>query len=167
MPAVDGTGQNYDLPSQFAFAKPYVSTGVLRFNEAWWSMRFVDDVPVGVDLCDKFGHRLPDVPATPEAVRTWLEAEQPRRALSWIVPEAESVPVDGRMALRWDLLESPRDLHCRIRVPAGQPWTEMLVRIYAIPTGDDTILLIGGSDMVNFEAVADVMDGIVRTMDFQ
>jgi hypothetical protein len=131
-------------------------------------MRFVDDMPITVDLCNETSTLLPDIPATPAAVGEGLAADQPRRARRWRVAEAVPVPGDVRTALRWDLTESVEDLGCHIRLPVGgSSWGEMLLRVYAIPTGDDTILLIGGSDMVNFEAVSAVMDGIVRSMDFR
>jgi hypothetical protein len=174
MPPVDGTGANYDLPDQFARVRPVASSGFIIYREAWWSIRFVDDLPIGVDLCSTSGALLPDVPATPAEVGAWLEAEQFRRVLSWIVSAPVLIPVDGRLATRWDLAESAEDVDCNPQVPARgnlpngeEPWGEMLLRVYAIPTGDDTILLIGGSDAVNFETVAEIMDGIVRTMDFQ
>ena len=89
------------------------------------------------------------------------------RIRSWVVSGAEPVIVDGRTALRWDLGESVEDAACLINLPAtGETWGEMLLRVYAIPTGDDTILRIGGSDMVNFDAVSDAMDDIVRSMKF-
>jgi hypothetical protein len=41
-----------------------------------------------------------------------------------------------------------------------------LARAYAIPTGDDTILLFVGSDGVNWEAVQNAVDELVRSIDF-
>lgn len=165
-PVVDGSGSNAGLPQQLA-SRPTISTGLYLLNGPWFSIRFVDDLPIPVDLCDRTGAVLPDVPSTPAAVGEWLEAERPMRIRSWVVSGAEPVIVDGRTALRWDLGESVEDAACLINLPAtGETWGEMLLRVYAIPTGDDTILLIGGSDMVNFDAVSDAMDDIVRSMKF-
>jgi hypothetical protein len=48
-----------------------------------------------------------------------------------------------------------------------QPWGEMLLRVYAIPTSNDTILLMVGSDAVNFAAVSAATDTLVRSMNFE
>jgi hypothetical protein len=168
MPIPASNGPNEGLPRQFSAARPDLATGLIAFSGPWWSLRFVDDMPVPVDICDAESEMLPDIPATTAAVGDWLEAEQPKRASSWVVAQPVELPVDGRTALRWDLVESVEDAGCSVAVPANASlWGEMLIRVYAIPTSDDTILLIGGSDMVNFTAVSTVMDEIVRSMDFR
>jgi hypothetical protein len=40
------------------------------------------------------------------------------------------------------------------------------MRAYAIPTGDDMILLFVGSDAVNWDAVKLAIEEFVRSMDF-
>jgi hypothetical protein len=82
--------------------------------------------------------------------------------------------VDGQIAMRWDLMEAEAGAPCTVQVPAEgylpadmQPWGEMLLRVYAIPTSNDTILLMVGSDAVNFAAVSAATDTLVRSMNFE
>ena len=158
MPRVDDRGENAGLPDQFRHASRYVADGGLRFGGSWWSMRFIDDLPVHADLCDDTSPVIPDVPRTPAGIDAWL-----RTSSGLIVSEPVSVPVDGRTALRFEIdAES-----CRMApLPAGGLYG-YLMHAYAIPTGDDTILLVGGSDAVNDEAVKAAMDAFVRSMDFR
>jgi hypothetical protein len=158
MPRVDDHGENAGLPDQFRYASRYVADGGLRFGGPWWSMRFIDDLPVHADLCDVTSAVTPDVPQTPPEIEAWLRSS---RGLT--VSEPVAVPVDGRTALRVDLdAESCRST----RLPLGGYYS-YLMRAYAIPTGDDAILLIGGSDAVNVEAVKAAMDAFVRSMHFR
>ena len=159
MPAVDNQGDNEGLADQFRFASRYVSDGGLQFGGVWWSMRLIDDLAVQADLCDTTSAIRSDIPATPEAVDEWLHAIP-----GLTVSEPVEVPVDGRTALRFDIdAERCDDM---ARLPLGGLYG-YLMRAYAIPTGDDTILLVGGSDGVNYEAVKAAMDAFVRSMDFQ
>jgi hypothetical protein len=161
MPVVDGTGDNVGLPEQFRAAWPEVSAGGLRFGGSWWSMTFVDDLPVNSDLCDQTSPLLADIPSTPQAVGRWLRSNRGAR-----VTEGTPVPVDGRAALRFDLEEVVAAPPCDGgRLPAGG-FFPALLRAYAIPTGGDTILLFGGSDGVNWTAVKEAMESFVRSMDF-
>jgi hypothetical protein len=162
MPAVDGTGDNVGLPEQFRAAWPEVSAGGLRFGGPWWSMTFVDDLPVNSDLCDETSPLLADIPSTPQAVGQWLRSNRGAR-----VTEGTPVPVDGRAALRFDLEETVAVPPCDGgRLPAGA-FFPMLARAYAIPTVSDTILLFGGADGVNLAAVKQAMDSFVRSMAFR
>jgi len=160
MPAVDATGENAGLPEQFLYAWRYVSDGGLRFGGAWWSMRILDDVPLNVDVCDETSALLADIPSTPQAVGEWL-----RSSAGVTVSEPVEVPVDGRTALRFDIGESATPCPGS-RLPAGG-YYGYRSRAYAIPTGDDTILLVGGSDEVNYEAVKAAMEAFVRSMQFE
>jgi hypothetical protein len=162
MPIPANSGPNEGLARQFNAAQRDLSTGVIHISGPWWTLRFVDDTPMPIDICDPASDTLPDIPSMTAAVGHWLEAEQPMRMRSWVVAPGDDVPVDGRLARRWDLLESEEDRGC-----GGWFGSDMLMRVYAIPTGDDTMLLIGGSDAVNFAAVSTVMDEIVRSMDFR
>ena len=162
MAAVDGTGDNAGLPEQFRFAWPEVSAGGLRFGGPWWSMTFIDDLPVNSDLCDETSDLLADLPATPQAIGEWLRPKRGTPTLG-----GTPVPVDGRTALRFDLAEAVAIEPCNGgRLPAGG-FFPYAARAYAIPTGDDTILLVGGSDGVNWEAVGAAMESFVRSMDFR
>jgi hypothetical protein len=162
MPAVDGSGANDGLPGQFRVAWPEVSAGGLRFGGPWWSMTFIDDLPVNSDLCDETSDLLADLPSTPVAIGDWLRRDRGAR-----VSPGTAVPVDGRTALRFDIDDAFPNPPCTSgRLPAGGffPYS---ARAYAIPTGHDTILLIGGSDGVNWVAVGAAMESFVRSMDFR
>jgi hypothetical protein len=162
MPTVDDTGEDIGLPEQFRTAWPEVSAGGLRFGGAWWSMTFIDDLPVNSDLCDETSPLLADIPSTPQAVGAWLRSNPGTR-----IPEGTPVEVDGRMALRFDVEDAVARPPCHGgRLPAGA-FFPMLSRAYAIPTGGDTILLFGGSDGVNLAAVKEAMESFVRAMDFR
>ena len=160
MPTVDATGENAGLPEQFRYAWRYVSDGGLRFGGVWWSMSILDDLPLNVDVCDDTSAMLPDIPSTPKAVGEWL-----RSSAGVTVSEPVEVPVDGRTALRFDIGESATPCPGSRLPPGG--YYGYRSRAYAIPTGDDTILLFGGSDGVNYEAVKAAMEAFVRSMDFE
>jgi hypothetical protein len=82
--------------------------------------------------------------------------------------EPVEVPVDGRTALRFDLSENAAPIGCveGARFPAGG-YFPYAMRAYAIPTGDDTILIVFGSDGVNWAAVKAWAEAFVRSMDFE
>lgn len=159
MPIVDSSGENAGLPDQFRTAHRYVSDAGLWFGGPWWSMVIVDDAPVLANLCDRDGAVLPGVPSTPDAVLEWYRSSGLRTG------EPVEIAVDGRTALRFDLLES--EAPCDgTRLPLGgyYPYSS---RAYAIPTGDDTILIVFGSDGVNWEAVKAAVEALVLSMDFE
>lgn len=122
-----------------------------------WSSWFIDDLPVSVDLCDSTKGRLDDVPATPEAVRDWL-----RSSSGLGVSEPIEVPVDGRIALRFDLPPT-EGCHGGALTP---PNVMAGFRIYAIPTGDDTILVSAWSDPGSLPSVDKGIEELVRSMTF-
>jgi hypothetical protein len=151
MPEMDPTLSRYR-------ASQWGTTGGLKIGNGYsWSSYFYDDVPVPRDLCDSRDGVLPDVPDTPEAVDAWLRSSSLR-----VVPEATTITVDGRTALRYDGLEqywcigsSPLPGHVFIGF-----------RIYAIPTGDDTILYVVDSDVGGSPYVESGADELVRSIDF-
>jgi hypothetical protein len=161
MPKVDDEGPNKNLARQFALAHRYVSDGGISFGGYGWSMVILDDLPIHADVCDPTSALLADIPATPGAVGDWL-----RSSPGLSVSDPVEVPVDGRTALRFDLGDGASPCH-GARLPAGGNFEPYLMRAYAIPTGDDTILLVTGSDDSNYEAVKAAVEALVRSMDFE
>ena len=164
-------GRTYDsgpFPEPFHFVMPstdpggriqrWGSLGLFHIGAAFWSTWFIDDRPVSVDLCDSTKGRLDDVPATPEAVGAWL-----RSSIGLTVSEPIEVPVDGRVALRFDLQPTAGCHGGALTPPNVGPG----FRIYAIPTGDDTILYSVWSDFGSLASVEMGVDELVRSMTFE
>ncbi len=134
------------------------ATGRLRIGHPYWRTWFIDDQSVYADICDPSKGTLHDVPATPEAVGEWL-----RSSSGTTVSPPIELEVDGRSALRFDIRQS--DACVRQTDPTS---TDVMpidgFRVYAIPTGDDTILYTawtdGGSD------IATGVDELVRSITF-
>jgi hypothetical protein len=104
-------------------------------------------------------HRVSTM-STPNAVGEWLRTNR-----GWRVSEGVPVLIDGRIALRFDIDERQAGPACHEgRLPPGGYFGHAHVA-YAIPTGDDTILVIGGGD--DLEGTRAVIDAFVRSMDFQ
>ena len=139
-------------------ARTWFAPGRLEIRTRHWSTWFVDDQQVYADICDPSKGTLPDVPATPEAVGDWL-----RSSSSTTVSPPVQLTVDGRTALRFDIRQSEA---CVGQTDPASPDVFPIggFRVYAIPTGDDTILYTvatsGGGDI---EAGA---DELVRSMTF-
>jgi hypothetical protein len=128
-----------------AGADPWVSTGNLFIRGYGWSIAVLDDEPVQADVCDPSKGRLPDLPATPEDVGTWLRASS-----RLTVSEVTSITVDGRPALRFAL--QPSDAcqtsspFCR-NCPGDLEGTFSVgFRIYAVSAPDDMVVLSVTSD---------------------
>jgi hypothetical protein len=160
MPAVDASGENQPLPEQFRYASRYVSDAGLRFGGVWWSMVILDDLPENSDLCAETSALMPDLPPTAQGIVDWF------RSSGLAISEPVEVPVDGRIALRFDIGDVSTKPCVVGRLPPGGYYS-YLMRAYAIPTGDDTILLVVGSDGVNWEAVKAAVEAFVRSMDFE
>jgi len=153
-------------PARDAGAMQVVSSGDLRFNGGpYWSVWLFDDVPVMVDVCDPAKGRLDDVPATTEAVGAWLRSSS-RLAVSNETP----MTADGRAAIRFDTepseaCESFGGL-CDACDPGPREGAFRIGhRIYAIPTGDDTIIAVVEVDGIDPNADA-FAEGLVTTMTF-
>jgi hypothetical protein len=157
------------LPPSNVGAKQVTSTGDLRFNGGpYWSVWLFDDVPVMVDVCDPSNGRLADVPTTPEAVGSWL-----RSSSRLTVSDEAAITVDGRPGLRFDTeaSEACKDfgglcLECGSGPREGA--FQVGYRLYAIPTGDDTIIAVVASDpaLESLEDSAEFAEGLVQTMTF-
>jgi len=114
------------------------NTHNLRIRPAVGAITIHDDAVLPADLCHPDNGFITDVPATPQAVGTWL-------AKGLTVSSAVQMTVDGRVALRWDVFV-PKTGCTQVETPAGSPaiWFNPGEhhRVYAIPTGTDTILVI-------------------------
>ena len=144
-------GQRYDsmdFTEPFDFIMPFadpnmalagegsLTKGVLRLgNGDNWSSSFHDDVPVFADICDTGSAMLNDVPATPEDVGAWL-----RSSGDLIVSDPTELTVDGRIALAF--MTTPLEGCESFDPPLGGTQFHLGNAVYAIPTGDDTILYV-------------------------
>jgi hypothetical protein len=142
------------------------TTAYRLFSTVWGGVTFHDDVPLAADMCRPSGSSIDDVPATPAAVGGWLES-----SVGLVVTAPVAMTVDGREAIRWDVTTGATcDTDARRPVPwfaAGERH-----RIYAIPTGTDTILVITwGTEWSNgseeyLDQVNAATDDLVRSMRF-
>jgi hypothetical protein len=169
------TGRRYDSMSftePFEFVMPATDSrippaversltkGVLRIGNGYsWSSSFHDDVPVFSDVCDTGSPALADIPATPEEVGAWLRSS---RGLS-IVDDPMEVTVDGRPALAFVPVEGCASFD----PPLGGTQFNLGSIVFAIPTGDDTILYVVGGDGGDEPSDAAVAVELVRSMTFR
>lgn len=122
---------------------------------------FYDDAAViPPNLCD--GGAPIAMPASPEAVGAWLQGMVTFPGLD--VTERTSTSVDGRQAQSWDVScrkVGPPQVENTLMFQAGDPH-----RIYAIPSGDDTILLITSKGGGDFDSFNRSVDELVRSITF-
>ena len=157
---------HFVMPAIDAVMEPDDHHGVVHIQRGCcWVMTFLDDVGVNLDDCDST-LTLPDIPATPEAVANWL-----RSSPGTVVSDPVEIQVDGRTALRFDVQRTTASCH-QPATPVQVPY-QMLgdgvsstSRIFAIPTGDDTILLVAWADRGSRSEVERAADEIVRSMIF-
>ncbi|HEX5013034.1 MAG TPA: hypothetical protein VFV72_02660 [Candidatus Limnocylindrales bacterium] len=117
----------------------------------------LDDVEVGADPCRPDRGRLADIPATPAAVDAWL-----RSSTGLKVGVPQPIQVDGRsgLLLPVEQLDCPGE-----SAPLDSIIFPIGSRIYAIPTGDDLIVVSAWSyGMQDFETFT---DDLVRSIHFK
>jgi hypothetical protein len=133
--------------------------GVFRVANGYsWTSFFVDDVQVAADVCNAGGGILADVPETPEAVGAWL-----RRARGIRVAQERELVVDGLTAKSFSINGDG----CGLWTPPLGPGEFYYgFRVYAIPTGDDTILYLPWSDDGSLADIERAADDLVRSMTF-
>jgi len=147
-----------------AVAEQLGSTGgVLRIQYGCcWATWLIDDQPVSADVCDPAvdlsSGTLPDIPFTPREVASWLGSSQ-----TLVLGDPVEIPVDGRTALRFDI-RAPL-AHCRVATTSGT--YPLDTRVFAIPSGDDTILYVTWSDPGSRPYVERSADELVRSMTFE
>jgi hypothetical protein len=139
--------------------------------ETWGHVSFDDDRSLPALICRPTGPktRIPDVPATPDEVGQWLESSAD---LEFLPDQPVELTVDGRTALRWDVA-TPMGVCDPTEDEAG-PWfgEGERHRVYAIPTGGDTILVItyGANWSLGTEEYLDAInaatDDLVQSMEF-
>ena len=105
-----------------------------------FGLMIVDDLRFSRDLCNPTADVLADIPATPDAVGQWLHGSTGLK-----VTDLPALTVDGRQAKAWDIT-LPHSCTAAANPPDGSPdlWFQagQQHRIYAVPTGTDTILVI-------------------------
>ena len=143
-----------------AVVRRWGTSGGLRMGMGCcWTGILLDDQPVNVDVCDYTLGTLADIPSTPKAVGAWLRAS-PQMTVS----DPVELTVDGRTAFRFDTIA--RD-PCRGREGAMiPPEFDIGTRVYAIPTGHDTIIYSIWSDAGSRAGVEAGADELVRSMTF-
>jgi hypothetical protein len=142
--------------------------GMRLASNLWGSVSFHDDETMPADMCRPAAASIDDVPATPEDVGRWLRSGG---GLEVSVPE--QLTVDGRHALSWDV-STPTGVCEVVLIRRWPPWFGggERHRIYAVPTGTDTILVItwgvdwGNGTEEHLDAVNDATDALVRSMTF-
>ena len=128
-----------------------------------WDVHFFDDWPMNIDPCDDSA-TMPDIPARLSEVATWLSKPGVLSA------DPVLLDVDGRQAMRFDLnIEGCGDS------PNHQPYAAEgyasheifpVVRIYAIPTGDDMIIAQVATDQGSSWHVMRNSDYLITSIDF-
>jgi hypothetical protein len=130
-----------------------------------------DDFRIDTNLCRPDG-RVQSVPATPEAVGEWLHDLAPGRdvggGLPNVVTDQPDMTVDGRLAKVYDLKFGT---DCDSTGHQGDVWmgdSNRSHRMYAIPTGTDTILVITWNENgeVPQKSVTAIADRLVASFQF-
>jgi hypothetical protein len=152
---------------------PNRHNAVIRFQNINASITIHDDAWINTDLC-RITEDSGDVPETPAGVAAWLheQADRPVDAAARItVTDRPDFTVDGRVAKVFDIVMGATCGTDKDPVP-GQPdvWfgANETHRIYAIPTGTDTILVVTWNQGQNAppEAIGFIADRLVLSLDF-
>ena len=135
------------------------------------AMTIHDDFRIDTNLCEPNG-QVQEVPATPEGVGEWLHDQLP----SWagevgdgtkVVADQPDMTVDGRVAKVYDVRTS-FDCHTTAAIGDVSTYSNQWHRMYAIPTGTDTILVMtwnqGGT--LPQEGVNAIADRLVASFKF-
>jgi hypothetical protein len=143
----------------------------LRVGTVYWQSYFIDDLPIQRDACDPTRGTLPEV-LDPEATGEWLRSSGLR------VTGPVDVPVDGRIALRWDVEAGDTQTNgtpCIERsvmwavdkeyFPLGYAFASGFA-YYAIPTDTDTILYVVWSDAGSLDSTRAGAEELVRSITF-
>jgi hypothetical protein len=143
----------------------------IRYLDFQVAVTIHDDFRIDTNFCRPDG-KTQSVPATPEAVGEWLHGLAPGRDVGGGVPnvvtDQPDMTVDGRVAKVYDFKIGS---DCDSTGHQGDVWTTSteLHRIYAIPTGTDTILVITWNDGDNVpqESVTAIADRLVASFHFE
>lgn len=126
-----------------------------------------DDFRIDTNLCRPNG-QTQEVPETPEAVGEWLHELRPGRAAPNVVTDQPDMTVDGRVAKVYDIKFGS---DCDSTGHQGDVYmgdSNQSHRVYAIPTGTDTILVITWNEGRNVpqESVTAIGDRLVASFKF-
>lgn len=158
------TGEAFDPSS--GGRPPAIDRTYRVYSTVWGSVTFHDDESLPADMCRASGSSIDDVPATPGEVGRWLES-----AVGLLVSAPITMTVDGRPAMVWDTQTGG---NCDAIPSRNPPWfgVDERHRIYAVPTGSDTILVItwgvdwGNGSEEYLDQVNAAADELVRSMKF-
>jgi hypothetical protein len=147
-------------------APPSSNRAFMLESDLWGVVTFHDDETVPADMCRPSQPSNVAVPSTPDAVGRWLES-----SAGLLVSGPLTLTVDGRPAKAWDVTTGD---HCDRMAGRPPPWfgPGERHRVYAVPTGSDTILVITwGVDFGNgseeyLDAVNAATDDLVQSMKF-
>ena len=132
------------------------------------ALTFHDDVTLAADVCDGGKGAISDVPTSVEAVGSWLT-----NSAGLNVGTGTAITVDGRQAMSWDIAlpagcgETAAPSSAVVYFSAGERH-----RVYAIPTGSDTIIAFtwgSGTGGVGDQKLSDInswADELVAAMRF-
>ena len=130
------------------------------------AITFHDDARIPDDLCHPTDS-IADVPPTPQAVGEWLASGE-----GIDVSEPIELTVGGRTALAFDvrLGADCSEGGSQPGNPAFSFSRDELHRIFAVPTGDDTILIVtwlGGLGQQRLDAFNAAADQVVKSITFK
>jgi hypothetical protein len=147
------------------------ATHAMRLQPGQGALVFQDGVGLPSDLCHPDKGLLTTLPATPQGVGDWLAATK-----GLTISRLPNITVDGRTALSWDIALAASCYSGLGAFSDGQPvvWFEAGEhhRLYAVPTGNGTILLstwgagYQGQGENVLPAVNVWSDALVRTLRF-
>ena len=152
--AVGVAGATADLMEAHSFRIRPVTGGAITFH---------DDADLTDDACKPAG--LADDFSTTDDVRTWLEGSEGVT----VGAEQELATADGRTALAWDIGLGTQCYSGDAAVSFGANEHH---RVYAVPTGEDTVLVFTWGRGYNGEgedvlpALNAATDDLVRSMSF-
>jgi hypothetical protein len=152
--------------STAAVGLPGTNKAMKLESKLWGLVTFHDDALLPADMCRPRGASIADVPASPTAVGRWLQSSE-----GLTVSAPVTMTVDGRPAMLWDVTLSDSCDGIASRPPPFFGPGEHH-RIYAVPTGADTIIVITwGTNWSNgtekyIDAVNAATDQLVRSMRF-
>ncbi|HSS36735.1 MAG TPA: hypothetical protein VLR93_10720 [Patescibacteria group bacterium] len=139
---------------------PWPDGHTLRvYSKGYSAVTIHDDIPIAKDLCDPT-QGLIDLPPTPDAIGAWLSS-----ASEATLSKKVDVTVDGRTGYRWDLTIGAGCKGDQVAGAAIYMSAREHHRLYAIPTGTDTILVVTWPDS-DENALDIATDQLVTSMTF-
>ena len=131
-------------------------------------MTIHDDVSLAADLCDASKGLISDVPNSVAAVGSWLTS-----STGLVMSAGTPIEVDGRQGMSWDMslpigcADNGGPSNAVVSFQAGEHH-----RVYAIPTGTDTIIVFtwgagyGGAGEEKLSDINAWADQLVASMRF-